>query len=66
MLLPMLTNQHRERHGIILKKIAEMVDEGKLKPLIDPHRFTLKDVAKAHELLESGEAKGKIVLSFDD
>lgn len=62
MLLPFLTNQHREHYGEILKQIAQIVDEGKLKPLIDPHQFTLEEVAKAHELLESGKSKGKIVV----
>lgn len=66
MLLPLLTNQHREHYSKILKQIANIVDEGKLKPSIDPHRFTLEHVAKAHELLESGHAKGKIVISVDE
>ena len=66
MLLPLLTNQNRERYGKILEKITPIVDEGILKPLIDPHRFTLNEVAKAHELLESGLAKGKIVISVGD
>lgn len=63
MLLPMLTNQHREKHGKILEKIAQIADAGKLKPLIDPHHFTLEQVAEAHQLLESGNAQGKIVIS---
>lgn len=63
MLLPLLTNQHREQFGEILEKIAHIVDEGKLKPLIDAHRFTLSEAAKAHELLESGDAQGKVVIS---
>jgi len=65
MLLPMLTNQHRERHGTILAKIAGIVDAGQLKPLIDPNQFTLSDIAKAHTLLESGKAQGKIVLTTE-
>lgn len=65
MLLPMLTNQYRERHGKILEKIAGIVDADKLKPLIDPHHFTLKDIAKAHALSESGLAKGKIVILIE-
>lgn len=63
MLLPILKNQGREEHGEILSEIAKIVDEGKLKPLIDPHKFTLETVAEAHALLESGNAKGKVVLS---
>lgn len=64
MLLPLLRNQGREEHGKILRKIAGIVDEGKLKPLIDPRRFTLETVDQAHALLESGKARGKIVLTF--
>lgn len=65
MLLPLLNNKHRENYGKILEKIAHIVDEGKLKPLIDSHQYTLLDVAKAHTLLESGKADGKIVISVD-
>ena len=65
MLLPMLTNQNREHHGKVLQKVAQIVDEGKLKPLIDPHQFSLEEVTQAHELLESGKAKGKIVISIE-
>ena len=65
LLSQLLTNQDREHHGHILEKIAQIVDEGKLKPLMDPHQFTLSDVATAHELLESGKAKGKVVISVN-
>jgi NADPH2:quinone reductase len=64
MLLPLLSNQDRETHGEILLKIAKIVDEGKLKPLIDSHQFTLATVKDAHALLESGKAQGKIVISI--
>lgn len=63
MLLPMLLNVRREHHGEILMKVAQLADDGVLKPLLDPHQFGFKDVAKAHELLESGKAIGKIVIS---
>lgn len=63
-LLPFLTGEHREQYGKILESVAKIVDEGKLKPRIDPHHFTLNDIAKAHELLESGKANGKVVVMF--
>ena len=65
MLLPLLSHQQRKRHGEILKQISKLVDEGVIKPLIDPHQFTFDDIAKAHALLESGNAIGKIVLHND-
>ena len=63
MLLPILNNTNRETHGKILQEIADIVDKGKLKPLIDPHRFTLETASDAHALLESGKVHGKVVIS---
>lgn len=64
MLLPILKNEGREEHGKILSEIAKIVDEGKLKPLIDPNKFTLETVKDAHAFLESGKAQGKVVISI--
>jgi len=66
MLLPMLTGKHRARHGRILAELAAWVDTSKVKPLIDPHRFTLATAPDAHRLLESGDAVGKIVIDIDE
>jgi NADPH:quinone reductase len=65
MLLPILKNQGRKAHGKILSRIAEIVDEGKLKPLIDLHQFTLATVSEAHAFLESGKERGKVVIAVD-
>lgn len=65
MLLPLLTGVGRDRHGRILRSAARLVDEGKLRPLIDAHSFTLATAADAHRLLESGKAQGKIVIDID-
>lgn len=63
MLIPMLHNVGRERHGEILAEAAHLVDTGKLQPLIDPKRFTFAEVGKAHDYLEQGKATGKVVLT---
>ena len=63
MLLPLLTNQYREEHGEILSTIANIVDEGKLRPLIDVSKFTLAQTSDAHAHFESWKANGKVVLS---
>lgn len=65
MLLPLLMDKGREEHSEILTKVAKIVDEGKLKPLIEQHQFNLETVADAHALLESGKAKGKVVISIN-
>ncbi|MEM1403168.1 MAG: zinc-dependent alcohol dehydrogenase family protein [Pseudomonadota bacterium] len=62
MLIPMLHNQGRSGHGQILKELAEIADQGALKPLLDPGRFFMSDVAAAYDLLISGKAVGKIVI----
>jgi NADPH2:quinone reductase len=64
MLIPMLHNFKRKAHGKILKTLTEIVEAGKLTPLIDETDFTLEQVGKAHARLESGQAIGKVVVSI--
>lgn len=64
MLLPMLNGRGRERHGSILSALARLVDAGKVKPLIDEHRFTLETAPDAHRYLQSGKAQGKVVVDI--
>ena len=65
MLIPMLHNVGREAHGAILRQAAHLVDTGRLRPLIDPERFALAELAAAHTKLEEGRAVGKIVIDVD-
>ncbi|MCK2148795.1 zinc-dependent alcohol dehydrogenase family protein [Marinobacter alexandrii] len=64
MLIPMLHNHHREVHGDILTKLAQIVDQGGVKPLLDDQRFNLAEVGKAHDRLTSGQAIGKVVVEI--
>jgi NADPH2:quinone reductase len=64
MLLPMLRGPGRDRHGRILRTLAEMADAGKLRPLIDDSHFTLETAPDAHRRLESGNAHGKVVIDI--
>ncbi|GAA1975667.1 NADP-dependent oxidoreductase [Catenulispora subtropica] len=45
-----------------LEALADLADSGRLRPHIE-HSFQLEDAAKAHELIESGRTRGKIVLT---
>ncbi len=63
MLIPMLHNVQREQHAEILTKLADIVDKGKLSPVVDEQHFRLEDIAKAHDRLSSGQAMGKVVVS---
>ncbi|WP_136442201.1 zinc-binding alcohol dehydrogenase family protein [Pacificoceanicola onchidii] len=52
------------RQGVILNKVAEMVDAGEIKSTVTESLGVINaaNLTRAHTLLESGKAKGKIVL----
>jgi zinc-binding alcohol dehydrogenase family protein len=54
-----MIEQHR-----LLQRVAELVDAGTLKTTLGEHfgSITAANLSRAHSLLESGTAKGKIVL----
>ncbi len=49
--------------GKDLEYLTGLVDDGRLKPLIDSE-FPLERIAEAHQRSESGRARGKIVISI--
>jgi NADPH:quinone reductase-like Zn-dependent oxidoreductase len=51
-------------NGIRLQEIAGLIDIGKLRVVID-RELPLHDAAQAHELSETGHARGKIILNVD-
>ena len=65
MLLPMLTGRGRAHHGKILRRVAGLVDDGRIRPFLDPEIFPFSRAADAHRKLESGKAVGKIALVND-
>jgi len=64
MLIPLCYGINHESHGRILTEIAELVDAGKITPIIDDSDYSIWEVAKAHDLLSSGKAIGKITLKI--
>lgn len=62
MLIPMLHNIGRSNHGEILTQLAQLVDEGKIHPLLDSKSFKFNEIAAAHHYAESGKAIGKVTL----
>ena len=62
MLLPMLTGTGRPHHSFILKKVAEWVDQGAVKPLVHQERFQFGRANEAHALFKANKHIGKIVL----
>jgi len=57
-------NEGRKHHGDILKQTTKLIEEGKLKPLIDPRKFTLDNAMEAHKAVSDGSAIGKIVVDI--
>jgi NADPH2:quinone reductase len=49
----------------ILSDVISLIDKGELKLLLGA-KYPANKVADAHELLESGKSKGKIVLDWTD
>lgn len=61
-LLPLLSGEGREHHGEILREAVALVEAGKIKPRLDPRRFTLETVDNAYRALREGPNNGKIVV----
>jgi NADPH2:quinone reductase len=62
--IQIIHNVEREHHGDILRRVAALVDQGLVKPLIDQrYPFTRQGAGAAHDRLESAKAIGKIVIA---
>ena len=62
MLIPMLHNFHREAHAETLRNLAEIVDSGGLKPVVDENHYSLEQAGQAYTRLESRKVQGKVVV----
>jgi NADPH:quinone reductase-like Zn-dependent oxidoreductase len=62
-LLPLLTGESRAHHGKILAEAATLAEAGKLTPRLSEQHYLAKDIAAAHEAVESGAA-GKVVVEL--
>jgi len=65
-LLPLLTGEGLEHHGAILKEAARLADAGELAPALDPRRFALDTVGEAYRAIETGAARGKLVVDINE
>ncbi len=48
--------------GVDLRELGELVDDGRLRPHVE-EVFPLERAADAHERIEGGHVRGKLVLS---
>lgn len=63
-LYPMLSGEGRKHHGEILEKVTQFIEEGKLRPIVDPRKFTLDNTLEAHIAVSDGSADTKIVVDI--
>lgn len=61
-LYPLISGKGRQHHGEILRLAAELIEAGKIKPLVDDRSFSLQTVDAAYQAMTDGSAKGKIVV----
>ncbi|MDM1071808.1 zinc-dependent alcohol dehydrogenase family protein [Empedobacter brevis] len=63
MIIPIIYNDEagKQEHGEILKYITELVEQGKVKPLIDERTFTFEQIGEAHNYAEGRKSIGKII-----
>jgi len=64
-LYPLLSGNGLDHHGEILERVATLADEGKLKPLLNPRRFSPSELDDAYATVESGST-GKVVIDIQN
>jgi NADPH:quinone reductase len=62
-LYPLISGEGRAEHGKILMQAATLAEAGRLRPLLNERRFSMKDIGAAHALVETG-ALGKVVVEL--
>jgi NADPH:quinone reductase-like Zn-dependent oxidoreductase len=62
-LMPLLTGLGQAHHGMILREVSALVDNGKLRPLLNKQHFSSENIEAAHGLVASG-ALGKVVVDL--
>ncbi|WP_171209722.1 MULTISPECIES: zinc-dependent alcohol dehydrogenase family protein [unclassified Ruegeria] len=64
MLIPMMHGVGRQTHGDILRTLAELAEDGALKPIVDEQKFGWSDVGAAYAHLTNGSKVGKVVVEL--
>jgi NADPH:quinone reductase len=62
-LLPLLTGEHREHHGMAVRAAATLADAGRLSPRLDPRTFHLETLEEAYDAVENRTNTGKVVVT---
>ncbi len=64
-LYPLLSGNGRAHHGEILKHAAELIQTGRVRPVVSPSSYSLETAMNAYRELENGANSGKVVVDVD-
>lgn len=64
-LYPLISGKGRAHHGEILREATELIEAGKLLPLVDEANYTLHTVANAYKAIADQAVNGKVVINVD-
>lgn len=64
--MPLVTGAECRHHGEILAAATDLIETGKLMPMLDPRRFTLATACDAYRALKGANGRGKIVVDIVD
>jgi len=64
-LYPLISGKGRKHHGEILSEATKLVEAGKIKPITDPHHYTLETIEEAYAAMEKRTATGKVVITIE-
>lgn len=61
---PLLSGEGRAHHGNILRQAVHLIEEGKLRPLVNSDAYSLEKVNEAYATLAGKTKQGKIVIEI--
>ena len=61
--LPIFTGEGRVHQGEILSKATELVEAGRLRPLLNQRMFSTREIAEAYDVVQAGSL-GKVVITI--
>jgi NADPH2:quinone reductase len=61
---PLLSGEGRRHHREILDQARQLVESGRLLPVLDERRFTLNNMCDAYRTIRAGAARGKLVVDI--
>lgn len=64
-LLPMLTGLDRARHGAILAQATQLIEQNKIRPVVDARSFSMEQAIEAQNAVKDGSASIKVVVDID-